>query len=193
MDKPPHDIPVAIPDKPVRLLDQFRAWLRRNNYRYQTEKTYVHWAIAYIRFHHLRHPREMGAAEIEAFLDYLAVKRGCSVSTQKVALNALNCFYRKFLGTPFEAISFRHASKPVRVPVVFSDQEARSIIAMLEDPWRLMAEIMYGTGLRISETLRLRIKDIDFDQGMIIVREGKGRKDRITILLDGYLSGYRSA
>jgi integron integrase len=117
--------------------------MRRNNYRYATEQTYVHWVIA---------------------------------------LNALNCFYRKFLQIDFEPLSFRNARRPVRVPVVFSDREARLIIDKLEDPWRLMAELMYGAGLRVSEMLRLRIKDIDFDQHIIIVREGKGRKDRVTML-----------
>ena len=182
MTNPAHGVPVAIPNQPTRLIDQFRAWLRRNNYRYQTEQTYVHWVVAYIRFHDKRHPKEMGAPEIEKFLDYLAVRRLCSVGTQKIALNALNCFYRKFMQIDFEKLSFRNAKRPPRVPVVLSDNEAMAIFSKLNDPWRLMAEIMYGTGLRVSEMLRLRIKDIDFDQGIIIVREGKGRKDRVTML-----------
>lgn len=175
-------IPLAIPDKPVRLMDQFRAWMRRKNYRYKTEQTYVHWVVRYIRFHKMRHPREMGSSEIEQFLDHLTLRRQCSVGTQRIALNALNCFYRKFLEIDFPKLNFRHAKKGPRVPVVFSPEEARQIIAQLSDPWQLMAELMYGSGLRVIEMLRLRIKDIDFDQGQIIVREGKGNKDRVTVL-----------
>lgn len=176
------DIPVPVKPQPVRLTDQFRLWLRQNNYRYKTEQTYLHWLVAYIRFHKLRHPKDMGAPEIEAFLTHLSTDRFCSVGTQKVALNALNCFYRKFLRVDFPDLAFRPAKRRPRVPVVFTDAEARSIIDQLHDPYRLMAELMYGSGLRVSEMLRLRIKDIDFGQGQIIVREGKGNKDRITML-----------
>lgn len=182
MKSSPRDIPVPVPDKPVRLMDQFRAWMRANHYRYATEQTYVHWVVAYIRFHDRRHPREMGRDQIEAFLTHLAVKRNCSVGTQKIALNALNCFYRKFLKIDYEPLSFRSARRFPRVPVVFSDQEARDIINQLQDPWRLMAEIMYGSGLRVSEALRLRIKDLDFDQNVLVVRDGKGGRDRVTML-----------
>jgi integron integrase len=182
MTDPAVGVPPPLPDKPVRLMDQFRAWMRRKNYRYKTEQTYVHWVVRYIRFHKMRHPREMSSPEIEAFLDHLALRRHCSVSTQRIALNALNCFYRKFLEIDFPDLRFRHARKGARVPVVFSASEAEQVIAALEDPWRLMAEIMYGSGLRVIEMLRLRIKDIDFDQSQIVVREGKGNKDRITVL-----------
>lgn len=178
------DIPVYVPEKPVKLLDQFRSWLRANHYRYQTEQTYVHWVVTYIRYHSLRHPREMSTPEIEAFLTYLATQRQCSPATQKVALNSLNCFYRKFLKIDFPPLEFRRSRQYRRPPVVFTDQEARAVIEKLSDPFKLMAELMYGSGLRVSETLRLRIKDIDFGQGQLIVREGKGNKDRITVLSD---------
>lgn len=178
------DIPSALPAKPPRLMDQFRTWMRAQNYRYTTEQTYVHWVLAYIRFHGRRHPREMGAPEIEAFLTHLSARRNCSTATQKIALNALNCFYRKFLKIDYPDLAFRKSAKPARVPVVFTDTEARALIDQLKDPYRLMAEIMYGTGLRVSEMLRLRIKDIDFGQRQIIVREGKGGKDRVTMLPD---------
>lgn len=124
----------------------------------------------------------MGGPEIEAFLTHLSTERHCSVGTQKVALNALNCFYRKFLGADLPQLSFRPARRKPRVPVVFTDAEARAIIDELHDPWRLMAEIMYGSGLRVSEMLRLRIKDVDFGQGQIVVREGKDNKDHVTML-----------
>ncbi|WP_372653042.1 integron integrase [Alcanivorax borkumensis] len=182
------DIPVSIPDTPVRLLDQFRAWLRTNHYRYQTERTYVHWVVTYIRYHDRRHPREMSSPEIQAFLTHLATQRHCSPATQKIALNALNCFYRKFLKIEFPALNFRQSRKSRRPPVVFTDEEARIIIKQLKDPFKLMAELMYGSGLRVSEALRLRIKDMDFGQGQLIVREGKGNKDRVTVL-PGQLHG----
>src|SRR5690606_9256739 len=152
--EPAVGVPPPVPEKPVRLMDQFRAWMRRKNYRYKTEQTYVHWVVRYIRFHKMRHPREMSTPEIEAFLDHLALRRHCSVSTQRIALNALNCFYRKFLEIDFPDLRFRHARKGARVPVVFSASEAEQVIAALEDPWRLMAEIMYGAGLRVIEMLR---------------------------------------
>ena len=178
------DIPSALPAKPPRLMDQFRTWMRAQHYRYTTEQTYVHWVLAYIRFHDRRHPREMGAPEIEAFLTHLSARRGCSPATQKIALNALNCFYRKFLKIDYPDLAFRKSAKLPRVPVVFTDAEARALILQLQDPYRLMAEIMYGGGLRVSEMLRLRIKDIDFGQRQIIVREGKGGRDRVTMLPD---------
>ena len=184
MNKRTKDIPVSIPEKPVRLIDQFRAWMRANHYSYQTERTYVHWTVAYIRHHGLRHPREMSSPEIQAFLTYLAAQRHCSPSTQKIALNALNCFYRKFLKIDFPPLEFRQSRKNPRPPVVFTDKEAMAIIALLSDPFKLMAELMYGSGLRVSEALRLRIKDIDFEQQQLIVREGKGNKDRVTVLSD---------
>lgn len=188
MNNRTRDIPVSIPDKPVRLLDQFRAWLRTNHYRYQTERTYVHWVVTYIRHHDRKHPREMSSPEIQAFLTHLATQRHCSPATQKIALNALNCFYRKFLKIEFPALDFRQSRKPRRPPVVFTDEEARAIIEQLTDPFKLMAELMYGSGLRVSEALRLRIKDIDFGQCQLIVREGKGNKDRVTVL-SGQLHG----
>ena len=182
MKSPARDIPVPVPEKPVRLMDQFRAWLRANHYRYSTEQTYIHWVVAYIRFHQRRHPREMGRNEIEAFLTHLSVRRNCSIGTQRIALNALNCFYRKFMKIDFDPLSFRPARRFPRVPVVFTDQEARAIIGRLDDPWRLMAELMYGSGLRVSEALRLRIKDLEFEQGVLVVRDGKGGRDRVTML-----------
>lgn len=176
------DVPRKLPARPVRLLDQFRAWMRTRHYRYPTEQTYVHWVRKYIRFHHLRHPLKMGASEVEAFLSCLATQRFCSPATQKIALNALNCFYSKFLGEDIGELSFHRPTRPPRIPVVFTDAEARAIIDELGEPIKLVAEIMYGAGLRVSEALRLRIKDIDFGQGQIIVREGKGAKDRVTML-----------
>lgn len=176
------DIPKSLPGRPVKLMDRFRAWMRQNHYRYPTEQTYVHWVKKYIRYHRLRHPREMGATEIEEFLTFLALRRYCSPATQKIALNSLNCFYRKFMGIDYGQLRFRNSRRKTRVPTVFTDKEAREIVAKLEEPARLITELMYGAGLRVSEVLRLRIKDLDFESGRIIVREGKGGKDRVTML-----------
>ncbi len=176
------DIPKALPERPTRLMDQFRAWMRSRHYSYRTEQSYVHWVVAFIRFHKRRHPREMGAHHIEAFLNHLSVNRRCSIGTQKIALNAINCLYRKFLQIDYGQLSYRGSRRQPRVPVVFSEAEALAIIERLADPFKLMAELMYGAGLRVSEVLRLRIKDLDFDQGQLVVREGKGRRDRITML-----------
>lgn len=124
----------------------------------------------------------MGASEIEDYLSWLATQRFCSPATQKIALNALNCFYAKFLEIDYGQVSFHRSARKPRVPVVFTHGEAISIIERLPEPVKLIAELMYGAGLRVSEALRLRIKDIDFGQGQIIVREGKGRRDRVTML-----------
>lgn len=176
------DVPRKLPARPVRLMDRFRVWMRTRQYRYPTECTYVHWVKQYIRYHGMRHPSEMGAREIEAFLSWLATQRLCSPATQKVALNALNCFYAKFLEIDYGKVFFRRPSRRPRVPVVFTHAEATAIIESLREPVRLIAELMYGSGLRVSEALRLRIKDIDFGHGQIVVREGKGDKDRVTML-----------
>ncbi|WP_062815343.1 integron integrase [Alcanivorax sp. NBRC 102024] len=184
MDAPP-DIPRPLPGKPVRLLDQFRFYLRQNNYRYATEKTYMHWVVQYIRFHGKRHPDEMGPAEVEAFLNHLSVTRSCTDSTQRVALNSLACFYNKFRKRELGTLNLRFGRRFKRPPAVFSHDEALAIIEQLDDPVRLISQLMYGSGLRISEVLRLRVKDLDFSMQQLIVREGKGKRDRVTVLPRG--------
>lgn len=131
------DIPRPLPEKPVKLMDQFRFWLRKNQYSYRTEQTYVHWVIKYIRYHKMRHPSTMRAREIEAFLSHLAVQRHCSPSTQKIALNALNCFYRRFLQQDYGELNFRQSKRKPRIPAVFSEQEAQAVIALLPEPSQL--------------------------------------------------------
>ena len=176
------DIPRALPEKPVKLMDQFRFWLRKNQYSYRTEQTYVHWVIKYIRYHKMRHPSTMSAREIEAFLSHLAVQRYCSPSTQKIALNALNCFYRRFLQQDYGELNFRQSKRKPRIPAVFSEQQAQAVIALLPEPSQLICELLYGAGLRMSEALRIRIKDLDFDRMIITVHQGKGDRDRRTLL-----------
>lgn len=183
MQKPRiEDVPQPLPNKPVRLLDQVRALIRGQNKSWATEKTYIHWIRAFILFHNKRHPREMGAREVEQFLSHLAVQRHYSPSTQGTALNAVVFLYRQFFEIELGDLDFQYSRKPRRVPVVFSDDEARLVLANLQGEYQLMACLMYGAGLRISECLRLRVKDVDFASQCIVVREGKGNKDRHTVL-----------
>lgn len=181
------DVPQAIPQKPVRLIDQLRALIRARNMAYRTEKTYVHWCLRFIRFHDRRHPKEMGAEEVDAFLSHLALTH-CSIGTQKTALNALVFLYRELLGMPLDNLQFVRARQHRRVPVVFSHEEAKAVIAALKGRNQLIVRLIYGTGMRINEVLRLRVKDIDFSMQQIVVRGGKGDKDRVTLLPDSLLT-----
>lgn len=161
-----------------RLLDQLRTAIRYKHYSYATEKAYVYWVRFYIRFHNLRHPAEMSAAQVEAFLQYLSVKRKVSASTHKQALSALLFLYREVLkqNLPWlEEVSRPTTSK--RLPVVLTRQEVACAFNNLEGVHLLVAKLLYGTGMRIMEALRLRTKDIDFDHNCIIIRCGKGDKD----------------
>ncbi len=176
------DIPIPLPAKPTRFIDRYRHFIRLQNKAYKTEKTYVQWAKRYIYFHNKRHPEEMGADEIEQFLDHLSTQGNVAKNTQKTALNALVFLYAKFLGIDLRDLKYQYASTPTRIPVVFSHSEAESVIANLNSPYSFMAQIMYGSGLRISECLRLRVNDIDFGMNVITVRRGKGDKDRVTLL-----------
>jgi len=151
---------------------------------YKTEKTYLFWIKRFIRFHGLQHPEAMGSAEVEAFLSHLVLQANASASTQRVALNALVFLYREFLGQPLDDLKFEHSRKPVRLPTVFSAEEARSVIHSLSGDYKLVAMLLYGSGLRINEALRLRVKDVDYDMQQLIVQSGKGAKDRITLLPD---------
>lgn len=176
------DVRHYIPTHSNKLTHQLRLHMRAAGYAYQTEKTYLHWIKRYIRFHSMRHPRELREQHIEQYLTHLGLKRQCSPATQRIALNSLIYLYRKFLGIELVALSFAHAPPKRRLPVVLSHQEVGSILAQLEGKYRLMVEILYGAGLRQSELLSLRVKDIDFGFGTITVRSGKGDKDRATLL-----------
>ena len=169
--------------KSVRLMDQVREVLRFHHYAYNTEKSYVSWILQYIRFHNKKHPKVMGKNEIEAFLSYLALKRGVSAPTQNQAFNAILFLYKQVLGVDFDLdIRASRARKSKRLPVVLSRAEVADIINHLYGVPKLMAQLMYGCGLRSLEVIRLRIHDIDFEQKKIIVREAKGNKDRATFL-----------
>ena len=172
-------VPVAKP----KLLDQLREALRSRHYSHRTEQTYCSWVKRFIYFHNVRHPQEMAEPEINAFLTYLAVKEKVAASTQNQALSAILFLYRHVLcrevGDLGEVI---RARKPARLPVVLTRDEVKAVLANLSgDKW-LMVSLMYGAGLRLMECLRLRVQDIDFSRNEILVRDGKGAKDRITML-----------
>lgn len=169
--------------KPKKLLDQLRDAIRIKHYSYSTEKTYIHWAKRYILFHNKRHPAEMGAPEIEAFLSHLAKGANVSASTQNQAFNALLFLYRNVLHVDLEApIQALRAKRAQHLPTVLSKGEVTQILNSMQGIHKLMAQLLYGCGLRLMECLRLRVKDIDFEQSQIVVRDGKGEKDRLTML-----------
>ena len=173
-----HRVPASSePPKPPKLLDQLRAALRLRHRSPRTENAYVHWVRRFIRFHGLRHPRELGRDEITAFLTDLAVQRRVSASTQSQALSALVFLYRHVLQQPFDWLDhIERARKPVRLPVVLSRAEVARVLARLRGTPELIAALVYGSGLHLLEACQLRIKDIDLDRHELLVRDGKAAK-----------------
>lgn len=174
--------PLPAQSKP-RLLDQVRDFIRARHYSTRTEEAYVGWIKRFILFHHKRHPLEMGKLEVEQFLTALAVDRGVAASTQNQALAAILFLYKEVLHEELGWLDdVVRAKRPRRLPVVLNRSEVEALVGALDGvPW-LMAMLLYGAGLRLRECLRLRIKDIDFSRNEILVREGKGDKDRVTML-----------
>jgi len=167
----------------TKLLDQMRDVMRRKHMSLRTEEAYVAWAKRFILFHHKRHPKDMGAPEIRAFLTHLAVHGKVAASTQNGALNALLFLYRHVLKQPFPELGeIERAKRPHRVPTVFTPTEVQAVLAQLSGTPHLMATLLYGAGLRLMECVRLRVKDLDFAYHQITVREGKGAQDRVTML-----------
>lgn len=166
-----------------RLLDQVRDKIRVKHYSIRTEKTYIQWIKSYIHFHDLQHPRELDAEHIEAYLTHLAVNRKVSASTQNQALSALLFLYKEVLEIELPYLDgVTRAKRSERIPVVFTPDEAHQVLSNLQLPYALMAKLLYGSGLRLMECIRLRVKDVDFSYKQIIVRDGKGAKDRVTLL-----------
>lgn len=169
--------------KPPRLLDQLRAQIRCAHYSLSTERSYRHWVRAFIHFHAMRHPREMGGVEVAAFLTHLASVQRASESTHRQALSALLFLYRKVLGQELPWMqTIGRPRVPVRVPTVLSRPEVERVLARMAGVEGLIARLLYGTGMRKMECIRLRVKDVDFDRGLIVVRQGKGKKDRVVML-----------
>ena len=169
-------------NRPKKLLDQVRDALRLKHYSIRTEQAYVGWIKRFILFHNKRHPKEMGAPEIAAFLTHLAVDLNVAASTQNQALCALIFLYRQVLEIDPGPVDAVRAKKPKRLPTVLTREEVRALLAALSGTNQLIAKLLYGCGLRLIECLRLRVKDIDFAYCQIIVRDGKGEKDRVTVL-----------
>lgn len=163
-------------------LEMVRGEIRLRGYSIRTEKSYIYWIKQFILFHQKQHPAEMAAVEVKAFLTWLAVKQNVAVNTQKVALNALVFLYAKILKQELGDLGFTLAVKQRHLPVVLSQEEILLIFAQMQGRNRLIFELLYAGGLRITECLRLRVQDIDFSQGSICVRDAKGNKDRQTLL-----------
>lgn len=168
-------------DKP-KLLDRVRQVVRLKHYSYRTEQTYVGWIKRFILFHQKRHPKEMGKAEVEAFLNHLATDRNVAASTQNQALHALLFLYKEVLDKPLPDIASIRAKKPKRLPVVLTRDEVQAVLRQLSGVPLLIVQLLYGGGLRVNECLRLRVKDVDFGQMLLIIRDAKGHKDRTTTL-----------
>lgn len=170
------------PDSP-KLLDRMRTEIRLRHYSIRTEQTYIEWARRYIFFHNKRHPKDLGAAEAHAFLSHLAVERNVSASTQNQAKAALLFMYREVLAMELPWLDEVIAAKnKKRLPVVLTQVEMRKLLDGMSGTTGLIARLLYGTGMRLLEGLRLRVKDVEFSRREIIVREGKGSKDRVTVL-----------
>lgn len=171
------------PAPPRRLLDRVRDAIRVRHYSIRTEEAYVGWIRRFILFHHKRHSDSMGTEQVNAFLTHLATSENVAASTQSQALSALLFLYRHVLDDPLPWLQdVVRARKPRRLPVVLTKDEVRSILAEMSGTPKLVVSLLYGTGMRLLEGLRLRVKDIDFVTRVIVVRDGKGQKDRRTML-----------
>jgi integron integrase len=167
----------------MTLIEALQATLRRLHYSPRTEDAYIHWTREFIRFHGRRHPRDLGAPEITAFLNDLAVRRRTSASTQNQALCALVFLYRKVLDLDVPALDgLERARRPTHLPAVLSRHEVMALLDRLDPPIRIVGELLYGAGLRLLEAVSLRVKDVDFDRRQLMVRRGKGERDRPALL-----------
>lgn len=174
---------LVVPNPKQKLLDQASEVMRVKHYSIRTEEAYRQWIRRFILFHGKRHPREMGAAEIRGFLTHLAAREQVAASTQNQALNALVFLYRQVLHLePGELGEFERVNKPRRLPVVLTKLEVQRLLDGLEGTVQLMARLLYGTGMRLMECIRLRVKDVDFERNHIVIRDGKGFQDRVTVL-----------
>jgi len=185
------ETPVAYSAKSSPLLNRVRSVLRMKYYSLRTEDVYLRWIKSYIFFHKKRHPGEMGENEINQFLSYLAQEKNMAASTQNQALCAIIFLYKNVLKKRIDQLDITWAKKPRKLPVVLTRDEVRALLAQLDGTYGLMALLLYGSGLRFMECLRLRIKDIDFGYRQIIVRDAKGQKDRSTPLPEIAIAGLR--
>jgi len=169
--------------QPATLLGRVREAIRYRHYSIRTERTYVEWVRRFVRFHGQRHPRDMGAPEVRAFLGHLAGEAKVAAATHQQALSALLFLYREVLGIDLPwLVELERPKTPKRLPVVLGHGEVERLLVGLTGTHALMAQLLYGTGMRLMECVRLRVKDVDFERGEILVRDGKGAKDRVTVL-----------
>src|SRR5574337_162521 len=179
----------ASPAQPPKLLERMRIHLRTRRYSIRTEEAYIDWARRFILFHGKRHPQEMGAAEVEAFLSHLAVDRQVAASTQNQAKAALLYLYKQVLQIDLPWLDeVIQARRPRRLPVVLTPSEVRALLMHMDGTTGLIAQLLYGTGMRLMEALRLRVKDVEFARREVVIREGKGNKDRITVLPENLIN-----
>lgn len=182
------------PAKPPRLLDQVRQRIRVFHYSLKTEKAYLHWIKRFILFHNKTHPKDMGSEQVALFLSYLANDRHVSASTQNQALCSLVFLYKEVLKQDLgELPGFDYAKKPKRLPTVLTQEEVKAVMQNLSEPCLSIAGLLYGSGLRLNECLSLRVLDVDFARKEIRIRNGKGRKDRITMLPNSVTPGLKLA
>ena len=165
-----------------KLLEQVREEIRRRNYSYKTEQSYTRWIIRYAKFHNLKHPKTMGATEVEKFLNHLANDQNVAAGTQNQALAALVFLYREVFSVNLELHNLVRARKPKKLPVVLTVEETAILFSHLQGISALICRLLYGSGLRISECLRLRVQDVDFEYEQLWIRSAKGLKDRVTLL-----------
>ena len=165
-----------------RLMVRVRKKIRFKHYSYKTEQSYCHWIKAFIRYHKYKHPEDMGSVEVTQFLSWLAVEKQVAPNTQNLAFSSVLFLYREVLNRPLKDIDSVRAKPSQKLPVVLSREEIRTVMTFMNGSALLMVQLLYGSGLRLMEVLRLRVKDVDFDHQCLIVRDGKGRKDRVTIL-----------
>ena len=186
---PPLPTADTTPPRQPKLLERMRIHLRTRHYSIRTEEAYVDWARRFIVFHGKRHPRDMGAVEVEAFLSHLAVERHVSASTQNQAKAALLYLYKQVLEIDLPWLNeVVQAKRPKRLPVVLTPTEVRELLLHMDGTTGLIAQLLYGTGMRLLEALRLRVKDVEFARREIVVREGKGNKDRVTVLPENLMA-----
>ena len=183
----------VIPNPKRKLLDQLREVMRLKHYSIRTERTYADWVRRYVQFHRMKSREELIPAEpkIEAFLSDLAVRGKVAVSTQNQAFNALLFLYREVLHVQLGSIDSVRATRPARVPTVLTPEEARQVIGAMTGTPQLVVKLIYGGGLRLLEALRLRVHDVDFAMKQLTVRDGKGAKDRYTILGESVIPAFR--
>lgn len=182
-ERPTEVMPDSSSSKPPKLLEQVRTAIRVRHYSLRTEQSYLHWIKRFILFHGKRHPRDMGAREVEAFLSDLAVRMNVAASTQNLAFSAILFLYRDVLEMELRLEGVTRAKKPQRLPTVLSRAEVQALFAHVPDTVAgLIARLLYGTGMRLMEAVRLRVKDVDLARREIVVRDGKGGKDRVTVL-----------